>query len=388
MNDMNISVNINNLEKLLNKVADMVITNSMMAQSIENMSQSDEKNDLLDKTILFERYIKEIQDYAMDIRMVKIGEIFNKYKSLAEQVSKDQNKKIKVLTDGNDTKIDKIMIENLDMALAKIMENAVTYGIESLKEREKSGKNVLGTITITAAQQNEQISISVADDGKGLDEDQIVSEVLQRGKITQDEVDKMDTQEKISLMIHTSSMDDVCKVVEKLGGTIEISSRKNNGTTITIYMPLALSIMDGLNVRIGKNIFILPSTSIVESLQPTQEMIKKIGDGTSELLMIREEFIPVVRLYEYLNIKSDIKSLDEGMIIVVTSGVHKAALFVDEFLQQQQIVVKSIDVNYKKCSGVSGATVKGDGSIGLILDVKSMINDIKHFKEESKKWNL
>lgn len=377
MDEMNISVNIHNLEKLLNKVADMVITNSMMVQSIENMPKSDAKNDLLDKTMLFERYIKEIQDYTMDIRMVKIGEMFNKYKLLIEDISQKNDKNIDVITYGNDTKIDKIMIENLDLALKKIVENAVIHGIETSTQREENKKYKKGKLSITAAQLSEQISICVQDDGRGVDEEKIVKEALQNGSVTYEEVSQMSYEEKASLLAYVGTMNEIRIEVDKLGGSIEITSIKGEETSITIYMPLALSIMDGLNVRIGKSIFILPSSSIVESLQPDKSMIKSVGDGTHELLMIREEFIPVIRLYEYLNIEADIKELYKGMIIIVKSRSQKAALFVDEFLQQQQIVVKSIDTNYKKSMGISGATVKGDGSIGLILDVKSMINDIK-----------
>ena len=377
MNEMNISVNIHNLEKLLNKVADMVITNSMMVQSIENMHQSDAKNDLLEKTMLFERYIKEIQDYTMDIRMVKIGEMFAQYKLLVEDIAQKNGKNIEVITYGNDTKIDKIMIENLDLALKKIIENAVIYGIETSTSRLENGKNKIAKLSITAAQLSEQISICVEDDGQGVDEEKIVKEALQNGSVDYEEVQQMDYEEKVSLLAYVGTMNEIRKEVEKLGGSIEIASTKGKTTSVTIYMPLALSIMDGLNVRIGKSLFILPASAIVESLQPDKSMIKKVGDGSHELLMIREDFIPVVRLYEYLNIEANIKELSKGMIIVVKSGSQKAALFVDEFLQQQQIVVKSIDTNYKKCTGISGATVKGDGSIGLILDIKSMINDIK-----------
>jgi two-component system chemotaxis sensor kinase CheA len=349
----------------------------MMVQSIENMPKSDAKNDLLDKTMLFERYIKEIQDYTMDIRMVKIGEMFNKYKLLIEDISQKNDKNIDVITYGNDTKIDKIMIENLDLALKKIVENAVIHGIETSTQREENKKYKKGKLSITAAQLSEQISICVQDDGRGVDEEKIVKEALQNGSVTYEEVSQMSYEEKASLLAYVGTMNEIRIEVDKLGGSIEITSIKGEETSITIYMPLALSIMDGLNVRIGKSIFILPSSSIVESLQPDKSMIKSVGDGTHELLMIREEFIPVIRLYEYLNIEADIKELYKGMIIIVKSRSQKAALFVDEFLQQQQIVVKSIDTNYKKSMGISGATVKGDGSIGLILDVKSMINDIK-----------
>jgi len=147
--------------------------------------------------------------------------------------------------------------------------------------------------------------------------------------------------------------------------------------TSVIIMPLTLSILDGLNIRIGDDIFILPTNAIIESLQPTNDMIKLVGDGSSQLLMLREEFIPIIKLYQQLDIKAEHTDFTKGILIVVKSNNQKAALFVDEFLQQQQIVVKPIEINYKKVVGISGATVKGNGSIGLILDVKSILEKAK-----------
>mgnify|MGYP000860887873 FL=1 len=166
-------------------------------------------------------------------------------------------------------------------------------------------------------------------------------------------------------------------IVEKLNGRFEISSTIDEGTKIIIIMPLTLSILDGLNIRIGDNIFILPTNAIIESLQPTNDMIKLVGDGSSQLLMLREEFIPIIKLYQYLDLEPQYKDFTKGILIVVKSNNQKAALFVDEFLQQQQIVVKPIEINYKKVVGISGATVKGNGSIGLILDVKSILEKVK-----------
>jgi len=166
-------------------------------------------------------------------------------------------------------------------------------------------------------------------------------------------------------------------IVEKLNGRLEISSTKDEGTKLIIIMPLTLSILDGLNIRIGDNIFILPTNAIIESLQPTNDMIKLVGDGSSQLLMLREEFIPIIKLYQQLDIEAEYTDFTKGILIVVKSNNQKAALFVDEFLQQQQIVVKPIEINYKKVVGISGATVKGNGSIGLILDVKSILEQAK-----------
>jgi two-component system chemotaxis sensor kinase CheA len=173
-------------------------------------------------------------------------------------------------------------------------------------------------------------------------------------------------------------MDVVKNNITKLGGAVGIKTEMGKGTTITIVLPLTLAILDGLNVSIGDMTVILPLASIVESLQPSAGMIKTVGDGSEELLMLREEFIPVVRLHRYMNIPPKNDSLTEGMLIVVRGGNHKVALFVDEFRNQQQVVVKPLDKNFHNIQGVGGATVRGDGSIGLILDILGIVDRFKY----------
>ena len=373
-----VTIELSKLEQLVNKVADMVITNSMMTQSIENMKEGDEKKDLQEKTSLFERHIKELQDYAMDIRMVKMETIFTSYPKIVEEKAEELGKKVQLKTYGGDTKIDKSMIESLSDPLVHLIENAVVHGIETPSQRVENGKEEVGTIQITAGQASGQVALTISNDGLSIDLDRIANQALEKGKVTVEELENMNDEEKTSLMIHHSSMSEIKEAVEKLNGSIQVKSDSSSmGIAITLFIPLTLAIMDGLNIRIGEDIFIIPTGSIVESLQPTLDMIKNVGDGSSELLMLREDFIPIVRLNDYLNVVSDTKKLEEGMLIVVQAGTEKAALFIDEFLQQQQIVVKPIDANYKKTTGISGATVKGDGSIGIILDIKTMVEDIK-----------
>lgn len=363
MKNTTVTVDLEKLEKLLNKVGDMVITNSMMSQSIENLPSSDEKKELLEKTTLFQRHIKELQDYAMDIRMVKIKTIFDSYQSIINNESSKYHKLVNLKLKGEETNIDKSMIETLNLPLKSIIENAVRHGIESPDVRVAKGKNEYGNISVSAEQINEQIYITIQDDGKGID---VESMDLDAQIITEEDMKSGDL-----------TINKIKYIVEKLNGRIEISSDLDEGTKLTLIMPLTLSILDGLNVRVGENIFILPTNSIIESLQPTKEMIKVVGDGSSQLLMLREEFIPILKLYKYLDLEPSTKDFTKGILILVKANNQKAALFVDEFLQQQQIVVKPIEINYKKVLGISGATVKGNGSIGLILDVKSILENAK-----------
>lgn len=169
-------------------------------------------------------------------------------------------------------------------------------------------------------------------------------------------------------------MDVVKTNIYKLGGAIKLDTKLGEGTTITIMLPLTLAILDGLDIKVGDQKYILPLSSIVESLQPTSDMIKKIGDGSRDLLMLREEFIPIVRLHQLFGLEDSFENLEDGMLIVVKSGNTKVALSIDEFLNQHQVVVKPLDKNFRSVQGIGAATVRGDGSIGLILDVVGIIN--------------
>lgn len=375
INTETILVDLDKIEKLVNKVADLVITNSMMAQNIDNLENENDKKTMQGTTALFERHIKELQDYAMELRMVNMSSVYAPFTNLINESAEKNGKKVELRTTGESTKIDKSMVESLIKPLNIILLNAVEHGIETPEERTQKGKNEKGIISVSSEQINGQIVINFTDDGKGIDLEKIEKNALNNGTVTPDELKMMSDNEKASLILQDKSMLSIKKSIDKFNGTTIIDTQKNVGTSITIYIPLTLSILDGLNIRVGKQYFILPTTSIIESLQPTQDNIKSVGDGSSELLMLREDFIPIIKMNEYLNIKSDFESLTEGMLIVVKAGKEKVALFIDEFLHQQQIVVKPIDKNFKEVTGISGATVRGDGSIGLIIDVKSIIDE-------------
>ncbi|AXX89954.1 chemotaxis protein CheA [Arcobacter suis] len=355
----NVTIDLQKLEKLLNKVGDLVITNSMMAQSVDNLPASEEKKNLVEKITLFQRHIVELQDYATDIRMIKFESMYTIYNNIIQEIL-PANKSIKLQIVGGETKVDKSLVEHLDLSIKTLITNSVLYGIETKEERTAKDKNPEATIKIIAQQLNGQMSFCIEDDGIGFDKDEL------------------DFEEEFPKIKEDNQLKNVYKIkenVEKLNGNIEIKSDLEEGFSFTITVPLTHSILDGLNIKIGDNIFILPTSSIVESIQPTKEMIKLVGDGSSALLMLRDEFIPIIRLYEFLHIVPKTQDLSQGILIIVKSGTQKAAFFIDEFLQQQQVVLKAIETNFKKVDSVAGATVRGDGSIGIIIDVKSIIEN-------------
>jgi two-component system chemotaxis sensor kinase CheA len=381
----------------MNNVGDLVITNAMLTQYSTTIENSKVRSSVLERLELLERHIREMQDSIMSIRMVPMESIYSKFPKVVRDISKKLGKKVNFEHLGDSVEIDKAMIEGLTDPLMHIIRNSLDHGLETPEDRVASGKDETGTILIAAEQSNGQMIITIKDDGKGIDAERVAQKSLDNGIIDEHQLAQMDNNEKAMLIFGAGvstadqitdisgrgvGMDVVKTNINKLGGIIKLDTELGVGTTITIMLPLTLAILDGLDIAVGDVKYILPLSSIVESLQPTSDMIKKIGDGTQDLLMLREEFIPVVRLYQLFDIESKHSRLEEGMLIVVKSGNIKVALFIDEFLHQHQVVVKPLDKNFRSVEGIGAATVRGDGSIGLILDVMGIIEAQK--KVESK----
>ena len=398
-----IRVNLDKIDLLMNNVGDLVITNAMLTQYSTTIKENKVRTSVLE---ILERHIREMQDSIMSIRMVPMESIYSKFPKVVRDISKKLNKKIAFEHEGDTVEIDKAMIEGLTDPLMHIIRNSLDHGIEMPDERIASGKPETGTITIAAEQANRQMIITIKDDGKGIPADKVALKSLENGLIDQNQYDVMTENEKAMLIFGAGvstadsitdisgrgvGMDVVKTNITKLGGIIKLDTGIGIGTTITIMLPLTLAILDGLDIAVGETKYILPLSSIVESLQPTAEMIKKIGDGTQDLLMLREEFIPVVRLHQLFDIVPKHTKLEKGMLIVVKSGNLKIAMFIDEFLHQHQVVVKPLDKNFRSVKGVGAATVRGDGSIGLILDIMGIIEVQKKTEKQNlnaKEYNL
>ena len=399
----NIRVNLDKIDNLMNNVGDLVITNAMLTQFASTIGETKIRGSVLERLELLERHIREMQDSIMSIRMVPMESIYSKFPKVVRDISKKLNKKVEFKHDGDSVEIDKAMIEGLTDPLMHIIRNSLDHGLETPEARRACGKNETGTISISAEQANGQMIITIKDDGKGIDHERVAQKALENGSIDENQYKQMSANDKAMLIFGAglSTADQITEIsgrgvgmdvvktnIHKLGGIIKLDTEMGVGTTIIIMLPLTLAILDGLDIAVGKMKYILPLSSIVESLQPTKEMIKKIGDGTQDLLMLRQEFIPIVRLYKLFNIEPKYEKLEDGMLIVVKSGNQKIAVFIDEFLHQHQVVVKPLDKNFKPVTGIGAATVRGDGSIGLILDIVGLIEvqkdfDHGHLKTES-----
>ncbi len=385
----NIRVNLDKIDLLMNNVGDLVITNAMLTQFSTSIEESKTRNAVLERLELLERHIRDMQDSIMSIRMVPMESIYSKFPKVVRDISKKLGKKVEFKHYGDGVEIDKAMIEGLTDPLMHIIRNSLDHGLETPDVRVSNGKEEVGSIIISAEQANGQMIITIEDNGRGIDSAKVALKALEQGQIDENQFNSMSDNEKAMLVFGAGvstaeeitsisgrgvGMDVVKTNIQKLGGAIKLDTTLGEGTKITIMLPLTLAILDGLDIAVGEQKYILPLSSIVESLQPTSDMIKKIGDGTQELLMLREEFIPVVRLHQLFGVKPTFEDLEDGMLIVVRSGNTKVAISIDEFLNQHQVVVKPLDKNFRSVEGIGAATVRGDGSIGLILDVLGIIN--------------
>ncbi len=385
----NIRVNLDKIDLLMNNVGDLVITNAMLTQYSTTIEDNKTRNSVLERLELLERHIRDMQDSIMSIRMVPMESIYSKFPKVVRDISKKLAKKVEFKHYGDNVEIDKAMIEGLTDPLMHIIRNSLDHGLETPEVRAASGKDEVGSIIISAEQANGQMIITIEDDGKGIDSTKVALKALEQGQIDENQYNSMSDNEKAMLVFGAGvstaeeitsisgrgvGMDVVKTNIHKLGGAIKLDTTLGEGTIITIMLPLTLAILDGLDIAVGDQKYILPLSAIVESLQPTPEMIKKIGDGSQDLLMLREEFIPVVRIHQLFGVEPTFENLEDGMLIVVKSGTTKVAISIDEFLNQHQVVVKPLDKNFRSVEGVGAATVRGDGSIGLILDVLGIIN--------------
>jgi two-component system chemotaxis sensor kinase CheA len=384
-----IRVDLSKIDELMNNIGELVIAHSMLTQYTSTMEDQKIKSDLSERLDLIDRHIRELQESVMSVRMVPMETVFSKFPRVIRDTAKKLGKKIDFRHSGESVEIDKAMIEGLTDPLMHIVRNAMDHGIESSEHRVKIGKSETGILMMSAEQANGQMIIKIQDDGSGINVERVTAKAIENGVIEEYQAAQMSKEDKAMLIfapgLSTAAevtdisgrgvgMDVVMSNIKKLGGIVKVDTEDGFGTTLTIALPLTLAILDGLNIRVGEEQFILPLSVIIESLNPEPEMIKQIGDKSSEILMLRNEFIPIIRLHELFSIKANHNhQLWDGLLIVVRSGSDKVALFVDEFMNQQQFVIKPLDKNFRNARGIGGATVRGDGTIGLIIDTMNIL---------------
>ena len=373
------------IDTLINMVGEVVITQSMLSLIGENFAM-DQLPQLKRGLAQLERHIRDMQQSVMNIRMVPISFVFSRFPRLVHDISTKLDKKIELKLVGESTEVDKVVVELISDPLVHLIRNSLDHGIEIPADRIAAGKPETGTIELKAYHRGGHIVIEIIDDGRGLDRKKLISKAVANGLIDENSIlsDKQafelifmpgfSTAESITdISGRGVGMDVVRRNIQALGGNVEIISDFGKGTTISIHLPLTLAIIDGQSVAVGDEVYIVPLVSIKESINITENMLNKIA-GKGETFRLRDQYIPIIRMHEIFNVQPNDKSnTDEGVIVVVERQGILCGLFVDELLGPQQVVVKSLETNYRRVQGVSGATILGDGSVALILDIPGLV---------------
>ena len=377
-----IRVGIDKVDQLINLVGELVITQAMLAQTASQVDPVLYEN-LLNSLGQLERNTRDLQEAVMSIRMMPISFVFSRFPRVVRDLAAKLAKQVELKTVGEGTELDKGLIEKIADPLTHLVRNSLDHGIELPAAREAAGKPAKGTITLRAFHQGGNIIIEVSDDGNGLNREKILAKARQSGMAVSD---TMPDQEVWQLIFEAGfstaevvtdvsgrgvGMDVVKRNIQALGGRVEINSTAGEGTRIVIRLPLTLAILDGLSVSVGKELFIIPLTYIIESLQPVASDIKTVS-GRGRLVHVRGEYLPVVALHEVFNIRSEVTEVDKGILVILEAEGRKTAMFVDALVGQHQVVIKSLETNYRRVHGVSGATIMGDGKVALILDAAAI----------------
>ena len=383
-----IRVTVERLDKLQNLVGETVINQARLHLLSDKIMEIDVKlGEMLEQFVEDnEKSVQELQDQILQVRMIPVGSILNNMKRTVRDYATKSKKKIRLEIEGGDTELDKTVTEQLQGPLVHLVRNSMDHGIEDSETRIKNGKDPTGTISLRASQQEGYVIVEIEDDGKGIDAKVIFDSAVRKGfidetdELTEDEIYKMlflpgftTTTEVTDVSGRGVGMDTVKRDIEALLGTIEISSELNKGTSTKLKLPLTLAIIEGMMIDVGHQVFTIPLLSVNESLRPVPKQIKKIKDK-GELVEIRGEYIPMLRLHERLNIKPRFKEPTEGLVVVVQHANRKQCLFVDEIVDQGSVVIKSMEDNFIQVPGIAGATILGDGRVSFILDVPSLVN--------------
>ena len=381
--ETSIRVSVEKVDQMINLVGELVITQSMLAEAASHLDAALHER-LINGLVQLERNTRELQESVMSVRMMPINFVFSRFPRLVRDLAGKLDKMVQLRLVGEGTELDKGLIEKISDPLTHLVRNSLDHGIEMPDERIAKGKDAMGNITLRAAHQGGNIVIEVTDDGAGLNREKILSKAREKGLPVTDAMSDAEVWQLIfapgfstaAVITDVSGrgvgMDVVKKNIEGIGGRVEIASRHGQGSTITIRLPLTLAILDGLSVAVGEEIYIVPLSFISESLQPATDAIKEIS-GQGKVVHVRGEYVPVIALHQVFNIAPRMRDPADGILVLLEAEGKKIALFVDNLVSQHQVVIKSLETNYRKVPGVSGATIMGDGRVAMIIDVAALV---------------
>lgn len=378
-----IRVGIEKVDQLINLIGELVITQAMLEQRTQELDPIVHER-ILGSVAHLTRNTRDLQEAVMSIRMMPMDYVFSRFPRMVRDLATKLGKKVDFITHGASTELDKGLIERIVDPLTHLVRNSIDHGIEIPAIRTQSGKSEIGKLSLSAVHQGGNIVIEVSDDGGGLNRERILSKARENGLVAPDSMSDSDVWQLIfapgfstaEIVTDVSGrgvgMDVVKRNISAMGGVVDIRSAMGLGTTITISLPLTLAILDGMSIKLGDEIYILPLGFVVESLQPAAVDVKEVS-GKGTVVKVRDEYLPLVPLYQRFNLTPKFLNPSEGILVIVEVDGKKAALFVDDLVGQQQVVVKNIESNYKKVPGISGATILGDGGVALILDVSALL---------------
>ncbi|MDP1929034.1 MAG: chemotaxis protein CheA [Thiobacillus sp.] len=378
-----IRVGVEKVDQLINLVGELVITQAMIEQRILALDPLIHER-LLNSANQLARNTRDLQEAVMSIRMMPMDYVFSRFPRMVRDLAAKLGKKVEIITRGAATELDKGLIERIVDPLTHLVRNSVDHGIEMPEQRRTAGKSETGKLILSAAHQGGNIVIEVTDDGGGLSRDRILAKAMQQGLNVSETMPDIDVWQLIfapgfstaEVVTDVSGrgvgMDVVKRNISAMGGTVEIRSTPGSGSTISISLPLTLAILDGMSVKVGEEVYILPLGYVIESLQPMAIDVKEIA-GQGKVVKVREEYLPLILLYELFDIEPMCSDPSEGIIVILEAEGKKAALLVDGLVGQQQVVVKNLESNFRKVPGISGATILGDGGVSLILDVSALL---------------
>ncbi len=378
-----IRVGTEKIDALINLVGELVITQAMLTQRAADLDPVQYEK-LLNGLSQLDRNTRLLQEAVMATRMLPMEAVFSRFPRVVRDLAAKLNKQVRLVTVGEQTELDKSVIEKITDPLNHLVRNSLDHGLETAADRIARGKDATGTIKLSASHQGGNILIEVSDDGRGLDRARILAKAQEKGIVCSDTMSDTEvwqlifapgfsTAEKVTDVSGRGvGMDVVKRNIQALGGSVDLSSPPGSGTKVIIRLPLTLAILDGMSVAVGEDVYILPLGSVIESLQPLPEQVKRMaGQGT--VVRVRNEYLPLMDLREWFGLPGERRLPHEVIVVIVESEGRKLAMQIDELVGQQQVVIKSLEANYRRVRGVSGATILGDGRVSLIIDVGSIV---------------
>ncbi|MDI5922835.1 chemotaxis protein CheA [Halomonas sp. LR5S13] len=389
-----IRVSVDKVDQIINLVGELIITQSMLDQTVSELDGVTHGG-LLNGMSLLQRNARDLQEAVMSVRMVPMDYVFSRYPRLVRDLAGKLDKDVELVTEGESTELDKSLTERIIDPLTHLVRNSLDHGIEDPDTRDAAGKPRTGRLTLSAQHQGGNILIEVIDDGAGLDRDRLLAKARENGLSTSDTMSDDEVWQLIFAPGFSTAkevsdvsgrgvgMDVVKRNIQGMGGHVEIMSRKGQGTTTRIVLPLTLAILDGMSIKVGGEVFILPLSTVLESLQPSREDLYAMA-GDDVVLKVRDEYLPVVAVHAALDVEGAKTELNETIAVIVQGEGRRYALLVDDLIGQQQVVVKNLETNYRKVPGVSAATILGDGSVALILDIADL-HRLSRAKKEARR---